>query len=152
MEEVETKLVEDKNEKEVEAPPAGKRKYTKRKKVEEAEEKTESFQEPKEGTCEDPVKKQRIRVTAEEEETKTESPEEPSFLRGAIVKPVLLGLLAAGSFYVNQIFVTSKKQPNVEKTPLQSNAEKKKKNSQKTTLPFNLLYNRPKIHSVPGFN
>jgi hypothetical protein len=145
-------------------PDAPKRKNTKRKYLAEAEEKKEvepiiveekveeneqeAVEQPKveqktdtEDQVEEPQAK-RVRVTTEEEEE-----EEPSFFRGGLVKPLLLGLLASGTFFVNNMYKTSvpKNTPPVQ--------PKKKISQQTMPKPKNFMFESKSVRRsiVPGF-
>ena len=80
-----------------------KRKNKKRKQeiINNLEEKAEEKQEEKQ----EEAPSKRIKITKDVEQ---QEESEPSLWRGAILKPAMLGILAAGSFYVNHMFNTSK--------------------------------------------
>ena len=89
--------------------------------------------------------KTKKRKRVEEEDEVPPPVEQPSFLRGAIVKPLLLGLLASGSFLVNHMVQTHVPAP----TPPQ-----KKNTPQKPEILRNetIVLPRKKTNSVPGFD
>ena len=123
-------------------PPRTKRKYQKRKmKILQDEEKK---QQPLEEEEEAPPQK-KVRVTKQEDIPPVP---EPSFLRGAIVKPLLLGLLASGSFLVNHMFQTHVSAPV---PPLQQkkNATQKAENLRNEIV---MLPSRKKTVRIPGFD
>ena len=134
---------------EVEKPPPAervKRKYTKRK-VKVLQDEVKKQNETREE--DEPPPKKRVRVT-KEEDTPTPPAEQPSFMRGAIVKPLLLGLLASGSFLVNHMFNTNVPAP----LPPQQ-----KKNTTQTNKTGNLrntfdsvVLPHQKKNTVPGFD
>ena len=121
---VEVKTETPVEEKKVEVPKKPKRKNVKRKHLfEEKEEKVEVREKVEETDEEEPSTK-RVRITKSDDETPIE---EPSFFRGGFVKPLLLGLLASGSFYVNHLYKTTN--PVVPPPPVQPVP---KKNTTKT--------------------
>lgn len=146
---VETQLelpAEVKEEKPPAEPPAEekppKRRYQKRKKILQDEQKMEQNEARDE---EEAPPQKKVRVTKQED---IPPAPEPSFLRGAIIKPLLLGLLASGSFLVNHMFQTHVSAPV---PPLQQkkNATQKAENLRNETV---MLPSRKKTVRIPGFD
>ena len=128
-----------------EVVPEKKRKNVKRKEevlktiekedVKEIDAKIEIDEEP-------PTKK--LRITKDDDRSTKE--EEPSILRGAFIKPLLLAGIASASFFVNNYYKTSV--PAVVAPTLQ-----KKKDSSKTIQPSNFLFQSASQRQsiIPGF-
>ena len=136
--------VEEKPPKE-EEPVKKKRTYQKRKMQilqQEDEKKQQNETRDEEGVP--PPKK--VRVTKQEDIPPPA--ERPSFLRGAVVKPLLLGLLASGSFLVNHMFNTH--------VPASLPQQQKKNTTQKTTENLRnenvMLPIHKKTVRIPGFD
>ena len=97
--------------------PPKKKSYVKRKaeilKGIEVVDKKEVVQEtvPEEKEEEPPTKKTRI---TKDDNCSTETPS-PSWLRGAVVKPLLLALVASLSFWVNNFYQTHHQTPVIKK-------------------------------------
>ena len=93
---------------------------------------------------EPPTKKTRI---TKDDDCSTETPT-PSWLRGAIVKPLLLGLVASLSFWVNNFYQTHHQTPVVKK-----NSYEIKKTVQSVQRPLPVFENNPHRRVlVPGFS
>ena len=110
--------------------------------------KKELVEEPVSEEKEEPPTK-KTRITREDAGMTTETPT-PSWLRGAIVKPLLLALVASLSFWVNNFYQTHHQTPVVKKN---SQASEIKKALQSVQRPVSVFENNPhrKI-LVPGFS
>lgn len=107
---------------------------------------TEPVTEPVHVEEERPSK--RVRVTAEPVQ-EGDVDEQPSFFRGGFVKPVLLGLLASASFYVNNMYKTTQK---ATQKPAPSKQKKRTVNSLQSDMQVPVFQNRSQRKSVvPGF-
>ena len=140
----EKSIMEEKSIVEEKPAPRKKRTYQKRKKILQDEEKMEQNETRDE---EEAPPQKKVRVTKQED---IPPAQEPSFLRGAIVKPLLLGLLASGSFLVNHMFnthVPASLPPQQKKNATQTN---KTGNLRNTFDPVVLPHQ--KKNSVPGFD
>ena len=131
--------------------PPKKKSYVKRKNeiLKDIEEKKEVVEEklpvPEEKEeSEPPMKK--TRITKDDDGTTTETPT-PSWLRGAVVKPLLLALVASLSFWVNNFYQTHHQTPVVKK-----NSYEIKKTVQSVQRPLPVFENNPHRRIlVPGF-
>ena len=128
--------------------PPKKKSYVKRKaeilKGIEVVDKKEVVEEPvPEEKEEPPTKKTRI---TKDDDCSTETPT-PSWLRGAIVKPLLLGLVASLSFWVNNFYQTHHQTPVVKKNSQTS--EKTVQGLQRPVSVFENISHRQIL--VPGF-
>ena len=122
--------------------PKIKNKKRKQEIINNLEEKLEENQEKQE---EEELPSKRIKVV--KETNKQEDDSEPSLWRGAILKPAMLGILAAGSFYVNHMFNTSK--PKFRPPPHPPSKPQQLKQNISNSAPFMRM--QPK-HTVPGFS
>ena len=93
---------------------------------------------------EPPMKK--TRITKDDDGTTTETPT-PSWLRGAVVKPLLLALVASLSFWVNNFYQTHHQTPVVKKNSQTS--EKTVQGLQRPVSVFENISHRQIL--VPGF-
>ena len=122
--------------------PAKKKRIYQKRKMKILQDEEKNFKEQNETREEEEPPPKKVRVTKEDEDPPPV--EQPSFLRGAIVKPLLLGLLASGSFLVNHMFQT-----HVPAPPSQ-----KKNTTQKPEILRNetVVLHGKKKNSVPGFD
>ncbi len=106
-------------------------------------EQIEQVEKVKDPPDEDEPPSKRIRVTKEPAEQ-----EQPNALRGALVKPVMLAVIAAASFWVNNLYNTSTPLPTPK--PLAVGIKKKIVSPiELQSTVFQIKATRPSI--VPGF-